>query len=150
VAKSVPIDPDDERTWYCIFCGKQLGDTSPLLYGEVAWAGGEYAEFSAHPMCFEAAADQSIRDEGYFAPGTHLPVSKLPEITIGPMNEFVMVAEFRPPDARDLYRRWRSTNSELLNELPRESIRVGSRGIGDGESFTVSLAADVASRARLG
>jgi hypothetical protein len=151
-AESLPVghDPDDERTWFCIFCGKQLGDIYPFLYGEVAWAGGEYAEFSAHPVCFEAAVDQSIRDEGYFDSVTHLPVSKLPGIPAGAVNDFVVVAEFRPPDARALYRRWRSANSELLNELPRESVRVEARRTGDGESFTISLAPDLASRARPG
>lgn len=69
-------DPDDEATWYCMFCGQLIGPARPFLYGEVTSDGTDHTTFAAHPRCFMASAHESIREEGYFDPDTFLPVKR--------------------------------------------------------------------------
>jgi hypothetical protein len=66
-------------------------------------------------------------------------------------GSLVVAATFDPPHAREQYERWRAINSDLLDELPDDDIRIDTgRADTGGDFLRVWLPADAASSARFG
>jgi hypothetical protein len=123
------MSDDSDGKLICLFCGQLIEETP--LEGEVAFtpsarlAAPEYTTWSAHPRCFMEASHLSFREQGFFDSVTFRPtrgelsipgrldarsvdLSQWAEGTETGGDLFV-VADFRPPDAHEQFRRWRGT-----------------------------------------